>query len=431
MHGSPWSYDVAIPILFVGPAVKPGTYSMPAAQQDVAPTLAAALGVHMPPTSTGRMLPVLKEGAAPPRAIMLLVLDGMRRDYFDRYAMLMPTLTSLRQRGAWFSHAQLNHFPSNTAVGHSTIATGAGPAIHGITGNNTFDRIKRTRHEIFAGAEPGDLMALTLSDVWQFATSGRAVILAQGSIDRAATPLAGHGACQLNGTPVVLAAYDPKTGNWMTNPKCYRLPAYLENRNSSVLWAGDAQWMHHKIDGPTAVRYSGLFPAFEADAMIAMLGHEPVGADGIADLILMNYKAADYVGHRYGPDSEELRVTLGEMDRHLAQVLAALEKKVGSDYLLAVTADHGMPSEPSAADRRHYSPAIVDLLHQKFDPEGKLVTAFEPENLQIFIDEERLSKLGLTLRELADFLRSQPFIFAAYTIDDVQRLANPGEPTTH
>ena len=31
---------------------------------------------------------------------MLLVLDGMRRDYFDRYAALMPTFTALRQRGA-------------------------------------------------------------------------------------------------------------------------------------------------------------------------------------------------------------------------------------------------------------------------------------------------------------------------------------------
>ncbi len=70
MHGSPWAYDVEIPLMFVGPAVKVGTYSMPAAQQDVAPTLAAALGVHMPPTSTGRLLPVLKTGMAPPRVVV-------------------------------------------------------------------------------------------------------------------------------------------------------------------------------------------------------------------------------------------------------------------------------------------------------------------------------------------------------------------------
>src|SRR4026207_2261452 len=42
MHGSPWAYDVSIPLMFVGPAVRTGVYSMPAVQQDVSPTLAAA-----------------------------------------------------------------------------------------------------------------------------------------------------------------------------------------------------------------------------------------------------------------------------------------------------------------------------------------------------------------------------------------------------
>jgi bisphosphoglycerate-independent phosphoglycerate mutase (AlkP superfamily) len=182
--------------------------------------------------------------------------------------------------------------------------------------------------------------------------------------------------------------------------------------------------MHHKIDTPAAVRYSALFPGFEADAMVAMIEHEPIGEDGIADLILLNYKGADFVGHKYGPDSQELRVTLGEMDRHLGRVLGALEKKVGNNYLLAVTADHGMPSEPSSADRRHYAPSIVDLLNNEFDPEAKqLVTAFEAENLQIFIDEERLAKLGLTLLDLARFLRSQPFLFSAFTSDEVRKAA--------
>ena len=48
MHGSPWPYDISIPLMFAGPAVKPGASSMTAAQQDVAPTLAAALGVSIP-----------------------------------------------------------------------------------------------------------------------------------------------------------------------------------------------------------------------------------------------------------------------------------------------------------------------------------------------------------------------------------------------
>jgi predicted AlkP superfamily pyrophosphatase or phosphodiesterase len=370
-------------------------------------------------------LPVFRTGFGRPHVVMLIVLDGMRRDYFDRYAASMPTLTALRKQGAWFTQAQVNVLPSNTAVGHSTISTGADPRVHGITGVNVYDRTHGRRYDLFAGGLPHDLMALTLADVWQLATAGRAIVLAQGSIDRAATPLAGHGACQLNGTPVVLASYDQLTGNWTTNANCFRLPAYLKDQNASALWRADGEWMSHRIDSAVAVRYSALFPVFEADAMTAMIEREPVGADNVADLILLNYKGADFVGHKYGPDSSELRVTLGEMDRHLTRMLRALEAKVGNNYLLAVTADHGMPSEPSSPDRRHFAQSIVDLLHERFDPEAKqLITSFEPENSQMFVDEDRLSALHLTLRDLAHFLESQPFVFAVFTHDDVRLAAN-------
>jgi hypothetical protein len=425
MHGSPWSYDVSIPLMFAGPAVRTGVFSVPASQQDVAPTLAASLGVQMPPTATGRVLPVFRTGFGRPRVVMLIVLDGMRRDYFDRYASSMPALTALRQHSAWFTQAQVNFVPTNTAVGHSTISTGTDPRVHGITGVSVYDRTHARRLDLFAGGEPRDLMALTLSDVWQLATAGRAIVLAQGSIDRAATPLAGHGACQLNGNPVVLASYDQQTGHWTTNPKCFRLPSYLNDRSASALWQAFGEWMSHRIDSAAAVRHSALFPAFEADAMTAMIEREPVGADDVADLILLNYKGADFVGHKYGPDSSELRVTLGEMDRHLTRMLRAMEAKVGNNYLLALTADHGMPSEPSSPDRRHFAQSIVDLLHQRFDPEAKqLITSFEPENSQMFVDEDRLSALHLTLRDLAHFLESQPFVFAVFTHDDVRLAAN-------
>jgi hypothetical protein len=84
-----------------------------------------------------------------------------------------------------------------------------------------------------------------------------------------------------------------------------------------------------------------------------------------------------------------------------------------------------MPSEPPSPDRRHFAPAIVDLLHEKFDPEGKkLITAYDSENGQIYVDEERLSSLGLRLRDLADFLESMPFLFAVFTDDEVRHASD-------
>ena len=230
-----------------------------------------------------------------------------------------------------------------------------------------------------------------------------------------------------NGAAVVLVSYDEATGAWQSNPDCFRLPGYLKDRNASTLWSAESLWLDHRIDSPAAMRRSALFPAFEADAMIAMIEREPLGEDSVADLLLLNYKAADFVGHCYGPDSNELRLTLREMDRNLARIIGALETKVGSDYVLAVTADHGMPSaEP---EHRHSAPALVDLLHQKFDPRVKqLVTAYEPENAQIFVDENRLLQLGLTLHDLARFLETQPFLFAVFTQDEVRQAA--GAPKT-
>ena len=422
MHGSPWAYDVSIPLMFAGPAVRTGVYSMPVVQQDVAPTLAAALGVSMPPTATGRVLPVLRPGFARPRVVFVLVLDGMRRDYFDRYADVMPTLSALRQRAAWFSQAEVDVLPTNTAVGHSTIATGTDPCIHGITVNNIYrprpppapgsvrrhdaagsDGIDACRRMATRHVRPRDRPG-----AGQHRPSGDAArrpwcVSAEWRTGRARQLRRGDGA-------------------WHSNSDCFRLPDYLKDRTASTLWSARSEWLDHRIDSPAAVRRSALFPAFEADAMAAMIEHERLGEDDVADLLLLNYKGADFVGHRYGPDSNELRLTLGEMDRNLARIIGTLEAKVGKDYLLAVTADHGMPSAPP--ERRHLAPAVVDLLHQKFDPQEKqLVTSYEPENAQMFVDEDRLRHLGLTLSDLARFLEAQPFVFSVFTHEDVRRRA--------
>jgi hypothetical protein len=42
----------------------------------------------------------------------------------------------------------------------------------------------------------------------------------------------------------------------------------------------------------------------------------------------------------------------------------------------------------------------------------------------MFVDEDRLSALRLTLRDLAHFLESQAFLFAVFTHDDVRLAAN-------
>ncbi len=55
-HGSPFGYDTHVPVIFMGPGVKPGRYHWAIAPNDIAPTLATLLGVETPSCSAGRAL---------------------------------------------------------------------------------------------------------------------------------------------------------------------------------------------------------------------------------------------------------------------------------------------------------------------------------------------------------------------------------------
>jgi len=55
-HGTPYGYDTHVPVIFLGAGVRPGQYSGRITVNDVAPTLAAMLGVEQPSGSIGRVL---------------------------------------------------------------------------------------------------------------------------------------------------------------------------------------------------------------------------------------------------------------------------------------------------------------------------------------------------------------------------------------
>jgi hypothetical protein len=55
-YGSLYNYDVRVPLIFYGPQFKPGVYETPVDSVDFAPTLARALGIAPPSSSTGRVL---------------------------------------------------------------------------------------------------------------------------------------------------------------------------------------------------------------------------------------------------------------------------------------------------------------------------------------------------------------------------------------
>jgi hypothetical protein len=68
-HGTPFSYDTHIPLVLMGPGIRPGRYDRNVLLNDLAPTLATLLDVETPSGSSGQALAeILDRAAAPVRS---------------------------------------------------------------------------------------------------------------------------------------------------------------------------------------------------------------------------------------------------------------------------------------------------------------------------------------------------------------------------
>ena len=90
-----------------------------------APALLSAFASVLVPTHPGD--PV--SPASPTSLVVLLVVDQMRPDYFDRFAdQFTGGFARLRREGAFFTHGMQDHAITQTAPGHSTLLSGRPPA---------------------------------------------------------------------------------------------------------------------------------------------------------------------------------------------------------------------------------------------------------------------------------------------------------------
>ena len=388
----------------------------------MAPTIGALIGASPLPTYTGRVLAEAVAGNGRPRVVTVMVLDAMRADYFDKYASVMPTLARMRKEGAWFANAHTVVLPTVTGVGHANIGTGSEPRFHGIVVNTIFNRATGKSQEAYDQLDTRELMALTLADVWNLTTDGKAVIIGQGGAIRAMAGLVGRGACLISGKKIIAASYGGADGGWETNPACYTMPDALKRFVGRTVWeAAGGKWMGHDIASAQKFRASALFQKYEAEALRAVVDESAVGADEITDLVFVNMKGPDYTSHAHGPDSPELPATLAELDRQVTAYLALIDKKAGPGRsVMVITADHGQPPEPPAGGRVFLDDLIAQL-NKRFDPEGRFINYYnDPANNQLHLDTARLQSLGFSLKDVAAFLEGLEVFEAAFTEDEVR-----------
>ena len=80
--------------------------------------------------------------AIPPKLILQITVDQLRGDLPGRYYQQLGEggLKYLLDQGVHYVDAHHAHANTETIVGHSTLATGAHPSVHGMVGNVWFDR---------------------------------------------------------------------------------------------------------------------------------------------------------------------------------------------------------------------------------------------------------------------------------------------------
>jgi predicted AlkP superfamily pyrophosphatase or phosphodiesterase len=335
------------------------------------------------------------------RLVLLVAVDQFRYDYLTRFeSEYAGGFKRLLTEGAVFTNAKLEHYPTVTAVGHSTMLSGAIPADSGIIGNDWFDRqsgatvtsVSDSTVQVIGGGAPGTgasphrLLVTTVGDELKMARSrpgaaGAPKVIGISLKDRAAILPAGRGAD---------ASYwlDVTTGAFVSSTYYFpKIPAWVAAFNQRKLpdsYAGKA-WtlaegtptephvMPDKIGGPL---YTAVFGSpFGNDLLLALatetLAQEQLGQRGVTDLLTVSFSSNDTVGHKYGPESPEVHDISIKTDATVGLLLAEIDKRVGLAHTLVMfTSDHGVaPLPEKMAERRMPGgrtdgPALFDPIEQ-------------------------------------------------------------------
>ena len=319
----------------------------------------------------------------PPSLIVILVVDQMRSDSFERYGdQWSAGLRRLLDEGAVFREAKYSYFGTLTCAGHATIATGTIPRAHGMILDGWWDpaagqRVRCTADDNVVtipygpGAReqhgPASMLMPTLADELRLQNDPPARVAAFAVKARAAVPLAGQGgdavawfdagnvwttSTAFTDAPVpFIADYirahpveDVLGGVWTPLPGQART-ASVQNEN----------FAHAMGDTPDREFYTAWRRSPWADEYVAGLASAAVdalslGAGAGTDYLAVGFSAPDYVGHDFGPHSAEVQDIYLRLDRTIGRLLDHLDRKVGRDrYVVALSADHGLGQVPEHA----------------------------------------------------------------------------------
>ena len=403
------------------------------------------------------------------RLVLLIAVDQFRFDYLTRFqSEFTDGFKKLLSDGAVFTNANLEHYPTVTAIGHSTMLTGATPSVSGIIGNDWFDRetggvvtsvsdpaVKPLGAETGPAASPHRLLVSTVGDELRMASSASKGSPAAPRVfgvslkDRSAILPVGRGAD---------AAFwwDTRSGAFVTSTYYMKdVPDWVRAFNQHKSWETETGAAWTALGAPRTVlrqlpaqRGADLYEAvygspFGNDLLLdfaeELLRQERIGTRSVTDLVSVSFSSNDSVGHTYGPDSPQMRDIAIRTDRSIGRLLADVNKVVGLDHtLVAFTSDHGVAPLPEWLRERGL-PGGRMTTAQLFDPvqdaltktfgEGKwlLATAGSSPYLDYALIEKMKLDPAEVRRVAAAAVAKVPHVARVYTRDQLLRGEVPND----
>ena len=352
-----------------------------------------ALGLSLAAGACAAQTPQTSEPR--PQLVVLIAVDQMRGDLVDRYAAIYTGgFRRFLDQGYRFTVASHAHALTETAAGHATISTGVFPSRNGIVSNDWDEKTGETWASMYAlgdslspvvgfpaleGRSPKNMLHTGLAD-WILAADPEARAVALSLKDRAAITLAGLSKAETYWISPTAARFVTSTyyrsdyPEWVTRFNETRMPGIV----ADSIWAQTVPEAQRRLAlaDSAAFESDGIHTAFphlawleagqdvsarnawalgaqpRADRAVQLLAQEAVkalqlGQRGHVDYLGLSFSSTDYVGHAFGPFSQEQLENLMHLDRQLGELFAFLDKQVGEGrWVAGLTADHGVMTAP-------------------------------------------------------------------------------------
>ncbi len=425
-----------------------------------------------------RQAPHLAPAANAPKLIVVLVLDQMRYDYLPRFKDLYKGgIRRLLDQGAVFTNAKYRHAVTETGPGHAAILSGRHPSSSGIVANVWWDPLLHTRLNVVddpvqaaiggqgRGASPVNFIGYTVGDMLKLKHSDSHVVGASFK-DRSAVLLAGRRGdaaywFEADGSFVTSTYYMSKPPDWLTKWNSQRVADGYAGRKWDRLLSDESIYKKyagrddqvgeadshdnvfpHVIQGapPSTDYYASLRYTPFADEVLfafatqAMKAHR-LGQDAAPDILAIGFSGTDFIGHRYGPDSQEIMDQLLRLDQTLDQLFQYIDRTVGlANTMVVATADHGVTPliellKAKGIDARRGKLAEVDgpvrqVLAAKYPGvQGLIADLTIDSQFTLYLDEEVVRKNNLVLHDVeataAKAIMATGLFEVAYTKSDL------------